>query len=280
MIKRIQYLIWLLLLPLLLIWLLSIGVALAGNPTDVITINAYGYIVASPSNLVLTKVSDHQIDVSWVKGWDAANTMVRAKYGVIPTDVGDGYQVYYGAGSSASDFSVNLELSDSTIYYKAWSQRVDGVYEGSIFGIYNSIRGVGMVLIAFLLLALIPTVISFIVKNGKLALTILGMIGWILLGAYSYTLSTTIWDIYYDLFVASIGMTLITGIIIVASLLSKDKDDSDEEDDDDGYTDHIKALEDEDAKIDKMMGPRRRKARVHTSSFAKSGVDAPRKKKS
>jgi hypothetical protein len=229
MIKRLKYMRWLLLLPLLLIWLLPIGVALAGSPTDVVTINAYGYIVASPSNLVLTKVNDHQVDVSWVKGWDATNTMVRAKYGAIPTDVGDGYQVYYGAGTTASDFSVNLDMDDTTIYYKAWSQRADLVYEGSIFGIFSSIRGIGMTLIALILLPIALLTLAYVFKRPTL--TWASAICWVVLSVYSYQQATKpLWttvDIYNILFLVSVLMTL---FCVIESMLMRPRREDGEPD--------------------------------------------------
>jgi hypothetical protein len=96
------------------------------NPVVHITVSAY--IVAAPSGLVLTYVSDNQIDISWIKGVDAENTVVVVKYDSIPTNRNDGYQVYYGDGEFVSDTNVDL-TSPRVPYYRAWSERIDGHWE-------------------------------------------------------------------------------------------------------------------------------------------------------
>lgn len=54
--------------------------------------------------------------------------------------------------------------------------------------------------------ALTLTFIMFLSKNMMLGFP--SGIFWALLGGYSYTLSTTTWDMYYFLFFASMGMTI------------------------------------------------------------------------
>ncbi len=120
----------------------------AGTSADV-TITATGYICAAPGGLILTYVNDNEVGISWTKGVDAANTMVRGAVGRLPTSITDGYQVYYGSGNTTSDTGVSFEETAAPIYYRAWSQNAAGIWE--INGIWDYIEGVGMTLIALIL---------------------------------------------------------------------------------------------------------------------------------
>ena len=122
-----------------------------------VTVTATGYVVGSPTELTLTYISDYEVGISWTKGEDAVNTMVRVKYGEIPQSRTDGYQVYYGEGTSSTDPNIVLAGADIP-YYKAWSQNAGGVWEE--FGISEEVNFmsasflfIGMILIAVSLTA-------------------------------------------------------------------------------------------------------------------------------
>jgi len=120
------------------LWLVALFVALgllvvpirieAATSAD-ITITATGFIVGAPGGLTLTYVSDYELGISWTKGENAENTIIRVKYGSYPEDRNDGYLVYYGNETSTTDTNINLAGISEMPYYRAWSQRSDGVWE-------------------------------------------------------------------------------------------------------------------------------------------------------
>jgi len=122
--KRLK--LWSLVVVCLLPILLSTAPALADTSLGV-TISAVGYVCGVPGDFTLTYVNDYEVGISWVKGTDAENTMIRAAFGHVPENVSDGYQVYYGSGTSTSDTAISLAAPD-VIYYRAWSQNTEGVW--------------------------------------------------------------------------------------------------------------------------------------------------------
>ncbi len=167
----------------LLLILLIPGKALADTSSDV-TVTATGYICQAPGGLTLTYINDYQVGISWTKGIDAANTMVRGAVGRTPTSRTDGYLVYYGAGISANDTGVSFDETAAPIYYRAWSQNAGGVWENT--GISGFIEGGGMTLIALFLLCGILTFVVLWSKNFLLAL--MGAASWLF--ATWYTLQS------------------------------------------------------------------------------------------
>ena len=145
-----------------------------------VTITASGFVVGVPGGFTLTYISDYEIGVSWVKGTGAVNTMVRAKYGSIPTSRTDGYLIYYGEGTSATDTGINLDETVSQVYYRAWSQNAGGVWEET--GISDFIEGGGMTLIAFLIFA---GILSFLgIRSSYYILKFLAGLAWWALALY------------------------------------------------------------------------------------------------
>jgi len=72
-----------------------------------------------PVSFTTGNITTTQIDLSWTKGAGALRTMVRRKTGDYPADRSDGYQVYFGSGTSVSDTGLS---PGTTYYYKAWSE--------------------------------------------------------------------------------------------------------------------------------------------------------------
>lgn len=93
-----------------------------------ITVTAQGYIGEAPGGLTVTYISDYELGVSWTKGADADNTMVRVAYGRAVGGRTDGFQVYYGTGSSTTLWISNIGTV-GPVYLKAWSQSAGGVWE-------------------------------------------------------------------------------------------------------------------------------------------------------
>jgi len=73
-----------------------------------------------PSSFTAAAISDSQIDLTWVMGDGAGRTMVRGKTGGYPADYSDGYEVYFGIGTGASDTGLS---DNTTYYYRAWSEK-------------------------------------------------------------------------------------------------------------------------------------------------------------
>ena len=118
---------WLIIITLLLVSLVPIGQVLADTTADV-TITASGYIVGVPGGLTLTYVSDYEIGISWEKGSNAENTMVRAAYDRAVEDRNDGFLVYNGTAIGTTLWTSNVGFLGS-IHLRAWSQRADGMWE-------------------------------------------------------------------------------------------------------------------------------------------------------
>jgi hypothetical protein len=176
--------------------------AQAANP--VVTIHVSAWVVGAPSGLVITYVSDTQVDLEWVKGAGAAKTMVRAKYGSMPTSRTDGYEVYYDTGTSCSDTGVNFEESASTVYYQLYSQNGAGAWEDE--GVSGFLENPNMLLIALIVLALGLTVTGYMLKKSFLAFAATG--AWFVLAIYSYTRWGATFDIYWALTILAGALTI------------------------------------------------------------------------
>jgi hypothetical protein len=86
-------------------------------------------------SFTVTYVSDAQMDLDWTVDATVDKVMVRAKYGNYPANIPDaftaptdGYLVYYGAGLSVSDTSMNFDQNPGGLYYEAWGQKLDGTW--------------------------------------------------------------------------------------------------------------------------------------------------------
>jgi hypothetical protein len=136
-----------------------------------------------------------------------------------------------------------------------------------------------IVLIAFVFLALVPTIAAFALKSGRWILAVVASGGWALLGVFNYTQSSELWDIYYSLFWLSMGMTIVC--ILVPTLLREKKE---------ADIDPLEGVDEEDKpliadyqadnkdrkRVDMLMGRKRRRPRPRLSSFAKTGKEKRR----
>lgn len=134
-----------------LLLLLGTATPILGASSQDVTVTATGYVCDAPGGFTITYINDYEVGVSWIKGDDAENTMVRAAYGRMPEGREDGYLVYYGEGTSATDW-VNMEFMSVPIIYRSWSQSAVGVWEeGETTGFVESLT---MIIIGFIALAL------------------------------------------------------------------------------------------------------------------------------
>jgi hypothetical protein len=220
-----------------------------------VTITATGWIGTAPTGLVITYINDFHLDISWTPAANSTATMVRASYGHIPTDINDGYLVYYGAGNSASDTSVNLEDNGGTYYARAWAEH-GGTFEP--VGTSGFMENPSMMLIALIIMALGLTLAGFLRENKILAFG--GAGAWMVLGGYAYTRFTTAWDVYYGLFF------LCMALVIVCSLepvLMREKPEPEvEEDRYDRLGKKMAKYDERMSKLDKIFGMSKEEARA------------------
>ena len=171
---------WLVILVLLALGLILATVPVLAGTSAEVTVTATGYICEAPGGLTLTYVSDYEVGISWTKGEDAVNTMIRAKYGSVPESRTDGYLVYYGAGTSASDTGVSIDETVAPIYYRAWSESTGGAWEEE--GISNFFEGGGMLFIGMLIFAGILSWLG--IRSSFVLLRLMGGFGWLAVFVY------------------------------------------------------------------------------------------------
>jgi hypothetical protein len=171
------------LLVVLFIGLLSlIPISVEAATTADVLVTANGYIVGSPSGLVISYTGEDYVDISWVKGALADNTMVRVGHTGYPSSLTDGGLVYYGNGTSTQYvYSYATLLANEEyegLYFTAWSQRADGVWQmiGSTTGAYSFWQDVNMLFVIVSLIVLALTFYAFKLKN--VGLSIVSAFGW------------------------------------------------------------------------------------------------------
>jgi len=78
------------------------------------------------------------LDFTWGYSGNTTQIMIRGKYGSYPANIADnltqpsdGYLVYYGANTTASDTSMDFDQNPGAIYYRAWGQKNDGTWDTS-----------------------------------------------------------------------------------------------------------------------------------------------------
>ena len=100
----------------------------AAGPSVALTISASPTGV---SGFTIEYVSDTRLDFTWSYSSNATTAvMLRGKYGRFPDDTpnkdtepSDGYLVYYGSNTTASDTSMDFNENAGPIYYKLWAQK-------------------------------------------------------------------------------------------------------------------------------------------------------------
>lgn len=171
---------WNLLLLLVLSAPLLVGTPVQAATSVNITITAVGFICGAPGDFTLTYVTDNEVDISWVKGEDAENTLVRAAFGHVPASISDGYQVYYGTGTSCTDNAIDL-ATPSIVYYRAWSRNAGGVY-ASLFASGDT-GGFMSISFLFMTLSIIGLVLFLAAFRWKdMLLSYAAFFWWIALG--------------------------------------------------------------------------------------------------
>lgn len=211
-----------------------------------------------PTGLTLTAVGVGEVSISWTKGVGAENTMVRGAIGHLPVDRDDGYLVYYGTGTSATDYA---DIGQEIVWYRAWSRDSGDTWEDE--GVWGSIGGTMVIFMLFGMLGL-GLLFGFIWKKyGFLAYGAAGV--WGLLGFLALTTSSSsspaqITDVYMGLF--WLCMAFVIGCSLLPTVMREKRSK------DDLYVDEIDEVTGEPVKK-KEEKPKRNRTR--TSFFAKRG---------
>jgi hypothetical protein len=185
---------WLLLLILLMLSFIPVKVE-AATTADVI-VTAHGYVVGSPSGLVISYTGEDYVDISWVKGALANNTMIRVGHTGYPTSLTDGGLVYYGNGTT-TQYVINYErlLANEEyegLYFIAWSQNAAGAWEmiGATTGASAFWEDVNLLFVIICLIVLTLTFFAFRLKN--VGLSIISAFGWAGLAIHQLNLYYTL----------------------------------------------------------------------------------------
>ena len=182
----------------------AVGAQLPAPSSADVTITASGFVVAAPGDFTVWYITDYEVGIGWTIPMGAANVMVRKVVGRMPSSRTDGIEVYYGSGTTAVDYNVNLDSHTAPVYYRAWSETATGLWED--VGASDFIEGVGMTLLILGLLALGLTIAMFATRQSMLGFP--SGIFWAVLGGYAYQQSLATWDWRYLLFFASMGMVI------------------------------------------------------------------------
>jgi len=76
-------------------------------------------VLSAPTNFKVSSFTDDSITLTWTKGTNAVNTVIRRSTTSYPTSPGSGDSVYSGTGTTVTDPGL---VTDTTYYYSAWSE--------------------------------------------------------------------------------------------------------------------------------------------------------------
>jgi len=108
-----------------------------------------------PTDFTVQQIGE-DIICNWTNSPTGVATMIRAKFGDYPADMTDGYEVFYGAGSTAIDTGVNLDENISTIFYVAYAENAFGVWSTPVSAILEASSMQNLILLGAVL-ALVVT---------------------------------------------------------------------------------------------------------------------------
>lgn len=96
----------------------------SGTISDSVT-GPYAVDFVAPVNFKTTARNMTSVSLSWQKGMDTYNTIVRRSTTGYPTSPTSGTGVYNGTGTSCTDSGLT---ANTLYYYSAWGQKSDGTY--------------------------------------------------------------------------------------------------------------------------------------------------------
>jgi len=208
--------------------LFIVPMAVIADDTATITITARPRISGGITNFQVTAVSESEIDFSWGYESPADRIMIRGKVGGYPDPItdpnvapSDGYLVYYGNATEATDVRWAMESVTKPVYYAAWAQRDDGVWyiDESSTWMENTILllvGLGI----FLVIGLCLTIAAISKRSGMLSYGAVG--AWVLTAFQAFYCSASsspsqITDAYMGLFWMCIAFAIALGVWPYAS---------------------------------------------------------------
>jgi hypothetical protein len=182
----------------------NIGITAQGNQP--------GALPGAPTDFDAVLASNYQVDITWVKGINATHTLIRGKIGEYPADRTDGYEVYFGTGTSVTDW-VDLTATDEPVYYRAWAWNITG-YSNTYAQDFVEGGGVGMAdaLILIPILGLLGGLTVIGDRNRNWLVIIIAVLGWFLMAGWSMTTSDETWDAYWIIAILSVMIALVTAV--------------------------------------------------------------------
>jgi len=180
---------WILLILSLVCILVGVFTSTVDAGTQEVTVTASGIVIQCPGGLVLNYVSNYEVIISWTNPPGSTNiTALRATVGREPTGPTDGYLVYQGTNTTATDW-INLDGIGETIYYRAYGMDVDGTFSlcfasGDTGGVSMHITG-SWLLVGLIALSLGLTWLSL--KADLILFRIAGFLCWASLAFMFFT---------------------------------------------------------------------------------------------
>lgn len=172
----------------LLVIISSPYIIVKADTTADVTLYATPIVVGGGiTNFTIIYVNDQRLDFTWGYSGNVTDIMIRGKYGSYPADItsvnetpSDGYLVYSGNATTASDTSIDFDQNAGIIYYKAWGQNNDGSWV--LQAPSGSQEGKIMGLIALGLIAVGMTIVG--ARSQYYILKVMAGFFWILVLAY------------------------------------------------------------------------------------------------
>lgn len=162
-------------------------------PFSDVVVTVTSNILGIPEDFTLTYISDYEVGISWTKGEDAVNTMIRASYNKIPDTITEGYLVYYGDGEYATDTTVNFEEYWGRMYYSAWSESAGGVFSSGY--VSDEVEGINVILIFLGAFGGLFLVLAFVFR--QMALSFFAGLIFLGLSIRGWANTTELYDVYW-----------------------------------------------------------------------------------
>lgn len=160
-----------------------------------------------PTNLSPQLVGSFTVNTTWTMGVNAFSTMLRVASDHYPTSATDGTLVYLGSNVTIVESYIGVNFDYSALFYSAWGIGADNITY-SVDYAKAKIGGIAVLFFGLMAIALGLVVTMFFTKNSMLGFP--SGIFWAIFGGYNYTLSSSTWDTYYLIFIASLlGMVFL-----------------------------------------------------------------------
>jgi hypothetical protein len=216
-IKSTLNLIWRILVVIYIIMIPS-GTALADTQIT-INVTADPLISVGIYDFRIIYISDQQLDFEWGFSAGTSNIMIRGEYGEYPDNIvdvntapSDGYLIYYGNNTTASDTSMDFDLNPGPLYIRAWAQNIDGTWIPTPSEGWKESKT--LLLLAFLGLFLGLIAINVMVKNSFTPTKLLAALAWVIPLIWILTSPPSPFDVGTNLHTA--GLVIIIGGLLIS----------------------------------------------------------------